>query len=38
MVTQVTKYDLGMIYVIVMVTQSCNTEKNIEGSRTDDII
>jgi len=37
-VTQVTKCDEGMIPVIVTVTQSYDTEKNIEGSRIDDTI
>ena len=35
-VTQVTKCDIDMTYVTV--TPSCDTEKVIEGARTDNII
>jgi len=37
-VTQVTKHDEGMTPVTVTVTQSYNTEKDIESSRIDNII
>ena len=37
-VTQVTKHDKGMIPVTVTITQSYDTEKDIEGSRIDNII
>ena len=37
-VTQVTKRDKGMTHVTVTVTQSYDTEKNIEGSRIDNTI
>ena len=37
-VTQVTKHDEGMIPVTVTVTQSYDTEKDIEGFRIDNII
>ena len=37
-ITQVTKYDGDITSVKVIVIQSCNTEKNIEGSRTDNSI
>jgi len=37
-VIQVTKHDRGMLYIIATVTQLCDTEKNIEGSRINDVI
>jgi len=38
MVIQVTKHDESMTYVTVTITHTCDTEKNIENTRTDNII
>jgi len=38
MVTQVTKHDTCVTHVTVTVTQSCDIEKNIKDSKTDNVI
>jgi len=37
-VIQVTKYDIFVTYFTVTVTQSCDTEKNVEDSKINNII